>query len=152
MTAVFKIDTSEIFCSHCTPLRQGTTGTADVQYPYDFPTYRMQTVTEAVHFQYTSVPFGATETGEQGRSLSKVCTTGTRRNFVKVISFPFIQNCCAPLTDKAALPPSKSRKVRKHPEKVTKCAVCFGFGDISCGLLGFTNGSVGCKQSGDVVK
>jgi len=97
----------------------------------------------------TIVPFGATEKrGEQSEVCQRSAPTGTRRNFVEVIFFSFIQYCCAPLTDNAALPPSQSRKVRKCPEKVTKCAVCFGFGDLSCGFVGVYSRQLLLKNAG----
>ena len=54
-----------------------------------------------------------------------------------------------PLTDNAALPPSPSRKVRKCPGQVTKYAVCFGFGDLSCGFVGVYSRQLLLKNAGE---
>lgn len=114
--------------------------------------YRYKTPTGAVLFRYHRTFRRNRKTGRARRSLSKVCPTGTRRNFVEGSIFPFIQNCCAPLTDKAALPPYQSRKVRKCPEKITKCAVCFGFGDLSCGFVGVYSRQLLLKNAGECGK
>ena len=130
------MDTSKIFCLHCTSLRQGITGTGAVLFPADTQTIPVQNPNKSGTISVRSYLSAHPKTGRARRSLSKVCPQGTHRNFVEGSRFPHNQNCCAPLTDKAALPPYQSRKVRKCPEKVTKCAVCFGFGDLSCGFVG----------------
>ena len=148
MTAVFKIDTSEIFCSHCTPLRQGITDTAYVLFPNDFPTDRSKNGTFSVHFR----TFRRHRNGRARRSLSKVCPTGTRRNFVIPCLFLTTPKLLRAFDRPSRSPTIQKSKGTKSPVKVTKCAVCFGFCNKSCGLLGFINGSVGCKSKGDVVK
>ena len=149
MTAVFKMGTSKIFCLHCTSLRQEITGTAGIQYPYGFPSDRRKTVAKAVQFRRFRTFRRTPKRGEQGAVCQRSAPTGTRRNFVEGSILPLIQNCCAPLTDNAALPPSPSRKVRKCPGQVTKYAVCFGFGDLSCGFVGVYSRQLLLKNAGE---
>ncbi len=130
------MDTSKIFCFHCTPLRQGITGTGALPFPDNTQTVPIQNPNGSGIISVRSYLSAHLKKGEQGAVCQRFAPTGTRRNFVEAAIFPHNQNCCAPLTDNAALPPSPSRKVQKCPEKVTKCAVCFGFGDLSCGFVG----------------
>ena len=52
MTAVFKINTSKNFCFHCTPYRQGITGTGAQMFPDSFPIDRRKTVTKGIQFRH----------------------------------------------------------------------------------------------------
>ena len=101
---------------------------------------------------YAAVPFGAKNKGEQWRGLSKICPHGDAQEFCVVsVFFSSPQNCCATLTDKAALPTSESRKVR-HKSGYGKS---MGFIPVICKTLWvklrFYMGKVRCKRMADVV-
>ena len=120
--------------------------TVSRQYPNDTDTKPQR----ERYFFGASVPFGTPKKqGEPGAACQRSAPTGTRRNFVKVSILLLPQNCCAPLTDNAALPPYPSQKVRKCPGQVTKCAVCFGFGDMSCGFVGVYSRQLLLKNAGE---
>ena len=90
MTAVFKIDTSEFFCFHHTPLRQGTTGTAGVLFPDNSRMIPIQNHNKSGTLSVLPYLSAHPKKGRARRSLSKVCPTGTRRNFVEVSILPLI--------------------------------------------------------------
>ena len=98
----------------------------------------------------TFVPFGATEKRESKAQFVKGLPPRGRAGILyNIVFFSSPQNCCAPLTDNAALPPYPSRKVRECPGQVTKCAVCFGFGDLSCGFVGVYSRQLLLKNAGE---